>query len=42
VPPGILTSFEFTAYRKNALLGAVRGTPGQIYTASIYYLEGYV
>jgi FAD/FMN-containing dehydrogenase len=42
VPPGLVTSFEFKSYRKNALLGAVRGTPGQLYTASIYYLEGYI
>jgi FAD/FMN-containing dehydrogenase len=42
VPPGLVTGFELKAYRKNALLGAVRGTPGQLYTASIYYLEGYI
>jgi FAD binding domain len=42
VPPSILTRFEFKSYRKNALLGDTRGTPGQMYTASIYYLEGYI
>lgn len=42
IPPGLVTKFEFKAYRENALLGAVRGTPGQLYTASIYYLEGYI
>jgi FAD/FMN-containing dehydrogenase len=42
VPPRLVTGFEFKAYRKNALLGAVRGSPGQIYTSSIYYLEGYI
>jgi hypothetical protein len=42
VPPGVLTSFEYKQYRKNALLNAVRGSPGQLYTSSIYYLEGYI
>lgn len=42
IPPGIVTRLEFKAYRENALLGAVRGTPGQLYTSSIYYLEGYI
>ena len=42
VPPGILTALEFKNYRKIALLNGVRGTPGQIYTSSIYYLEGYI
>lgn len=41
VPPGLLTGFEYKAYRKAALLNEVRGSPGQIYTSSIYYLEGY-
>jgi FAD/FMN-containing dehydrogenase len=42
VPPRILTAFEFKRYRKVALLDGVRGSPGQIYTSSIYYLEGYI
>ncbi len=42
VPPRLVTGVEFKAYRENALLGDVRGTPGQLYTASIYYLEGYI
>jgi FAD/FMN-containing dehydrogenase len=42
VPPSLITGVEFKAYRKSALLGGVRGTPGQMYTASIYYLEGYI
>lgn len=42
VPPGVLTGIEFRDYRKLALLGGVRGSPGQLYTSSIYYLEGYV
>jgi hypothetical protein len=42
VPPGLVTGLEFKQYRKIALLDGVRGTPGQIYTSSIYYLEGYI
>jgi FAD/FMN-containing dehydrogenase len=42
VPPRIITGFEFKRYRKVALLDGVRGSPGQIYTSSIYYLEGYI
>ncbi len=41
VPPRIITGLQFKQYRKIALLNGVRGTPGQIYTSSIYYLEGY-
>jgi FAD/FMN-containing dehydrogenase len=41
LPPRIPTSFQFSQYRKLALLNNVRGTPGQIYTSSVYYLEGY-
>jgi len=42
VPPGLLTGLQFKQYRKVALLDNVRGSPGQIYTSSIYYLEGYI
>jgi hypothetical protein len=42
VPPGLVTGFEFKQYRKTALLNGVRGCPGQLYTSSIYYLEGYI
>jgi FAD binding domain len=42
VPPRILTGLEFNQYRKTALLNNVRGSPGQLYTSSIYYLEGYI
>src|SRR5262249_24598984 len=42
VPPRIITGIEFKRYRKVALLDGVRGSPGQIYTSSIYYLEGYI
>jgi FAD/FMN-containing dehydrogenase len=42
VPTRIITAFQFKNYREIALLNGVRGTPGQIYTSSIYYLEGYI
>jgi FAD/FMN-containing dehydrogenase len=42
VPPRIITGLQFKEYRKIALLDGVRGSPGQIYTSSIYYLEGYI
>jgi hypothetical protein len=42
VPARIFTALEFKQYRKVALLDGVRGSPGQIYTSSIYYLEGYI
>jgi FAD/FMN-containing dehydrogenase len=41
LPPRWLTGFQFKQYRRIALLDGVRGTPGQLYTSSIYYLEGY-
>ena len=42
VPPRVLTKSEYKRYRKVALLDNVLGSPGQIYTSSIYYLEGYI
>ncbi len=42
VPPRVITGIQFKQYRKIALLDGVRGSPGQIYTSSIYYLEGYI
>jgi FAD/FMN-containing dehydrogenase len=42
VPARVITGFQFKQYRKIALLDDVRGSPGQIYTSSIYYLEGYI
>jgi FAD/FMN-containing dehydrogenase len=42
VPTRIITALQFKNYRKIALLNSVQGTPGQIYTSSIYYLEGYI
>jgi FAD/FMN-containing dehydrogenase len=41
LPPRITTGIQFKQYRKLALLDGVRGSPGQLYTSSIYYLEGY-
>jgi hypothetical protein len=41
LPPRFITGRQFREYRRRALLGDVRGTPGQLYTSSIYYLEGY-
>jgi hypothetical protein len=42
LPTSVLTGIEFKRYRNMALLDGVRGSPGQIYTSSIYYLEGYI
>ena len=42
LPARLLTEIEFKQYRKNALLNKVRGSPGQLYTSSIYYLGGYI
>lgn len=41
LPPRFVTGILFEKYRELALLNQVRGTPGQLYTSSIYYLEGY-
>lgn len=41
LPPRFVTKILFKQYREMALLNQVRGTPGQLYTSSIYYLEGY-
>ena len=41
LPPRFVTAMQFKQYRRLALLDGVRGTPGQLYTSSIYYLEGY-
>lgn len=42
LPTGLITRVQYKQYRKIALLNNVLGTPGQIYTSSIYYLEGYI
>jgi hypothetical protein len=41
LPARLITGIQFGQYRRMALLNDVRGTPGQLYTSSIYYLEGY-
>jgi hypothetical protein len=41
LPARVVTGIQFKQYRKVALLDGVRGTPGQLYTSSIYYVEGY-
>ncbi len=41
LPPRFITGQQFKQYRKLALLDGVRGSPGQLYTSSIYYVEGY-
>jgi hypothetical protein len=42
VSPGVLTGIQYKQYRENALLGSVRGSPGQLYTSSVFYLGGYI
>jgi len=41
IPPGMKTRVQFKQYRQRAILGNVRATPGQLFTATITYLEGY-
>ena len=41
LPPQQKTGFQFSQYRKRCILGDVRATPGQLFTATITYLEGY-
>jgi len=35
------SNFQFKEYKKNSILSNVRGSSGQLYTATITYLEGY-
>jgi hypothetical protein len=35
------TAIQFTQYARRAILGDIRATPGQLFTATITYLEGY-
>jgi len=32
---------QFDLYREKAILNGVRGTPGQVFTATVFYFEGY-
>lgn len=41
VAPGKLTKLQFKQYRELAMLSSTQGTPGQLFTATITYLEGY-
>lgn len=41
VTPGQKTALQFKQYRRLCILGDVRATPGQLFTASVTYLEGY-
>ncbi|MCG8607353.1 FAD-binding protein [bacterium] len=41
VTPGQKTALQFKQYRRLNILGDVRATPGQLFTATITYLEGY-
>ena len=41
VPPGKKTALQFDQYRKRCILGDTRATPGQLFTATITYIEGY-
>ncbi|MGH8572075.1 MAG: hypothetical protein ACREX8_05810, partial [Gammaproteobacteria bacterium] len=34
-------ALQFDLYRKRAILGGVRGTPGQVFAATVFYFEGY-
>ena len=41
VPAKWKAAFQFKQYRERAILDDVRGTPGQLFTATITYFEGY-
>jgi hypothetical protein len=40
ISPGRKTAVQFQQYRERCILGDVRATPGQCFTATISYLEG--
>lgn len=42
VPPSVLTSIQFKQYRRIALLGDTRATPGQCFVATVSYFEGMI
>ena len=35
------TSLQYALYRKRAILGGIRATPGQLFTATVSYFEGF-
>lgn len=41
LPPRYKTAIQFDLYRKRCILGNVRSTPGQLFTATLTYFEGY-
>jgi FAD/FMN-containing dehydrogenase len=41
VPAKWKTSIQYSLYRKRAILGDLRATPGQVFTATISYFEGF-
>jgi hypothetical protein len=41
VPAKWKTALQYRLYRKRAILGDVRATPGQLFTATISYFEGF-
>jgi FAD/FMN-containing dehydrogenase len=41
VPPSWVTAFQYRTYRKRAILDNIRATPGQLFTATISYFEGF-
>jgi len=40
LPPSMLAGAQFKQYRRLAILGDVRSTPGRLFTATISYFEG--
>lgn len=42
LPSDMVTRVQLAEYRKRAILNCTRGTPGQLFTATITYLEGYI
>lgn len=41
LPAATKADFQFDQYRQHCILGNGRGTPGQVFTATVTYLEGY-
>jgi FAD/FMN-containing dehydrogenase len=39
--PGMKTAAQFKQYRRRCILGDVRATPGQLFTATVTYYRGY-
>jgi hypothetical protein len=41
IPPTWKTAIQYGLYRKRAILDIIRATPGQLFTATISYFEGF-